>query len=72
LFLYAAQMNDVDPKNTMVIEDSVTGVIAAKSAGMYAVGFIGSHINQDVARAQLEDAGADKIIDDLLDVLDLV
>jgi HAD superfamily hydrolase (TIGR01509 family) len=72
LFLYAAQMNGIDPKSAIVIEDSPTGIIAAKAAGMYAVGFVGSCLDLDKARHQLLSAGADIIIEDLLEILEFL
>ena len=69
LFLYAAKVNNINPKNIIVIEDSVAGVIAAKAAGMYSVGFIGSSFDQSSARLNLEKAGANVIISDLLQLL---
>src|ERR1700730_17348871 len=41
LFLYAAEMMQVDPNRTLVIEDSVSGVKAGKAAGMTVWGFVG-------------------------------
>ena len=37
LFLYAADKLKIDPKECLVIEDSVAGVHAAKAAGMFCV-----------------------------------
>ncbi|SDH97731.1 haloacid dehalogenase superfamily, subfamily IA, variant 3 with third motif having DD or ED [Pseudomonas flavescens] len=45
LYLLAAQSAGVDPRNCLVVEDSVTGATAALTAGMQVVGFLGaSHI----------------------------
>src|SRR5260221_14581191 len=41
LFLYAAERMQVDPHRTLVIEDSISGVKAGKTAGMTAWGFVG-------------------------------
>src|SRR5258708_31922822 len=44
LFLYAAERMQADPARTLVIEDSVSGVQAAKAAGMTVWGFVrGTH-----------------------------
>jgi len=62
LFLYAAERMAADPGRTLVIEDSVSGVVAAKAAGMTAWGFVGgSHYQSRDGRANLKDAGADRV-----------
>ena len=40
LFLHAAQMMGADPVTCLVIEDSVTGAIAARRAGMACLGYV--------------------------------
>ena len=45
LFLFAAQTMGFEPKECLVIEDSVAGVCAARAADMAVIGFIGgSHV----------------------------
>jgi HAD superfamily hydrolase (TIGR01509 family) len=62
LFLYAAEKMAVDPCRTLVIEDSVSGVTAARAAGMTVWGFVGgSHYQSRDGRADLTDAGADRV-----------
>ena len=62
LFLYAAERMAADPCRTLVIEDSVSGVVAAKAAGMTVWGFVGgSHYQARDGRANLSDAGADRV-----------
>jgi HAD superfamily hydrolase (TIGR01509 family) len=52
VFLKAAELIDVKPQECMVIEDSRNGVIAAKRAGMYCVGFQNPESgNQDLSAA---------------------
>jgi HAD superfamily hydrolase (TIGR01509 family) len=62
LFLYAAEAMRTDPRRTLVIEDSVSGVQAGKAAGMTVWGFIGgSHYASRDGRAILRAAGADRV-----------
>jgi len=62
LFLYAAGRMQADPARTLVIEDSVSGVQAAKAAGMTVWGFIGgSHYRARDGVASLLEAGADRV-----------
>jgi HAD superfamily hydrolase (TIGR01509 family) len=62
LFLYAAEKMQADPRHTLVIEDSVSGVQAGKAAGMTVWGFVGgSHYHARDGRAILTDAGADRV-----------
>jgi len=41
LFLYAARQMKTDPAHAVVVEDSVSGVLAARSAGMRCFGYAG-------------------------------
>jgi HAD superfamily hydrolase (TIGR01509 family) len=62
LFLHAAERMQADPRRTLVIEDSVSGVKAAKAAGMTAWGFVGgSHYQSRDGKAMLREAGADRV-----------
>ena len=68
LFLYAAGQMRAAPQRTLVIEDSVSGVTAAKAAGMAVWGFVGgSHYRSRDGRAMLYDAGADRVFDRMTD-----
>ena len=68
LFLYAAERMAADPCRTLVIEDSVSGVTAAKAAGMTVWGFVGgSHYQSRDGRANLKDAGADRVFERMAD-----
>ena len=68
LFLHAAAQMEVAPAQTLVIEDSVSGVTAAKAAGMTVWGFVGgSHYVSRDGRAMLKDAGADRVFDRMAD-----
>ncbi len=62
LFLYAAARMQADPARTLVVEDSVSGVQAAKAAGMTVWGFVGgSHYRARDGAADLHEAGADRV-----------
>ena len=68
LFLYAAERMLADPCRTLVIEDSVSGVSAGKAAGMTVWGFVGgSHYQSRDGRANLHDAGADRVFGRMAD-----
>jgi HAD superfamily hydrolase (TIGR01509 family) len=64
LFLFAAERMGVEPAACLVVEDSVPGIVAARAAGMTAVGFAGGgHCGPDHA-ARLREAGADRVCAD--------
>jgi HAD superfamily hydrolase (TIGR01509 family) len=64
LFLLAARERGISPDRCLVIEDSVSGVTAAKAAGMTAYGLTaGSHFAILAQRQALVEAGADRVID---------
>jgi HAD superfamily hydrolase (TIGR01509 family) len=70
LFLYAAAAMGAAPDRTLVIEDSVSGVRAAKTAGMTVWGFVGgSHYAKREGRALLLAAGADAVFERMADLL---
>jgi HAD superfamily hydrolase (TIGR01509 family) len=54
IFLKAASLGNALPGNCVVIEDSMNGVIAAKEAGMFCIGFSSQDTgDQDLSRADL-------------------
>ena len=68
LFLYAAAQMQTAPGRTLVVEDSVSGVSAAKAAGMTVWGFVGgSHYRSRDGRSMLQEAGADRVFDRMTD-----
>jgi HAD superfamily hydrolase (TIGR01509 family) len=68
LFLYAAERMQADPRRTLVIEDSISGVRAGKAAGMTVWGFVGgSHYQSRDGKAILRDAGADRVFGRMTD-----
>lgn len=58
VFLFAASQIGADPANTLVIEDSVAGVTAARRAGMRVIGFHGGSNGIADLDARLLAAGA--------------
>ena len=68
LFLHAAERMRADPRRTLVIEDSVSGVTAGKAAGMTVWGFVGgSHYRSRDGKAILLEAGADRVFERMAD-----
>jgi beta-phosphoglucomutase family hydrolase len=61
VFLKAAQKLGVSPANSIVFEDAVAGVKAAKSAGMHCVAITSTHSREKLAEADL-------VIDSLTEV----
>lgn len=62
VFLFAAKEFNVDPANTIVIEDSFAGVSAAVAAGMRAIGFTGGAHSWPGHAEALMDAGAETVV----------
>ncbi len=71
LFLFAAQEMKTPPSKCLVIEDSITGVLAAKAANMNVIGFIGTAHTPEKAAQNLKNAGADHICDRLIHILNI-
>jgi HAD superfamily hydrolase (TIGR01509 family) len=68
LFLYAAERMQADPRGTLVIEDSISGVEAGKAAGMTVWGFVGgSHYRSRDGKTILREAGADRVFGRMAD-----
>ncbi|MBA7597583.1 Phosphorylated carbohydrates phosphatase [subsurface metagenome] len=53
VFLLAAKRLGAEPENCIVVEDSVAGVVAAKSAGMYCVAVTNTHPREKLKEADL-------------------
>lgn len=54
IFIKAAQMLNLKPRECMVIEDSTNGVKASKAAGCYTVGYLNNGENtQDLSKADI-------------------
>jgi HAD superfamily hydrolase (TIGR01509 family) len=60
VFLVAARKAGAEPGRSVVFEDAVVGIQAAKAAGMYAVGVTTTH-----PAAALAAAGADQVVENL-------
>jgi HAD superfamily hydrolase (TIGR01509 family) len=67
LFLLAARTLGADPARTTVVEDTPTGITAAKAAGMRAIGFAAM-----TPAGRLHGAGADAIAHDMATVAALL
>jgi HAD superfamily hydrolase (TIGR01509 family) len=72
LFLFAAEQMAMSPKQCLVIEDSVSGIAAARAAGMTVLGFHGgSHCRPGYAD-MLRAAGAAATFDDMRELAGLI
>jgi HAD superfamily hydrolase (TIGR01509 family) len=72
LFLFAARSLGEAPSDAIVIEDAPLGIAAARAAGMRSIGFVGaSHASRDL-QERLTAAGADVIIDAMVDLPDAI
>ncbi len=67
IFLKAAERAGGEPARSLVVEDALSGIMAAKSAGMTALG-----VTTSFDALTLKNAGADYVADDLSDLIDIV
>jgi HAD superfamily hydrolase (TIGR01509 family) len=72
LFLFAAKSLGVAPEESIVVEDSVAGIQAAKAAGMPAIGFIGGLHHGPPSAERLAAAGADHVVETMAEVEALI
>lgn len=68
LFLLAAKACGAEPSRTLVVEDSIPGVLAAKAAGMTVAGFTGTFHDREIHTAALRAAGADYVTDRFIQI----
>jgi HAD superfamily hydrolase (TIGR01509 family) len=68
LFLFAAKSMGVAPRDTIVIEDSTAGILAARRAGMAVIGFAGASHADDTLVTALHAAGADAVLTSMADL----
>lgn len=71
LFLLAARELSIDPRASLVIEDSVHGVMAARAAGMAVIGFTGGGHADSAMADRLRSAGATAIANSHLQIQQL-
>jgi HAD superfamily hydrolase (TIGR01509 family) len=67
VFLFAAAEMGAEPGRSLVLEDSVPGVLAARAAGMQVAGFTGVAHDKRRMRERLLAAGAAGVVDDFRD-----
>lgn len=72
LFIYASDKLAIRPSNCIVIEDTVNGINAGKSAGMNVLGFIGgSHCDADYI-AELQTIATTKLFFEMIELPDKI
>ena len=72
VFLHAAEVMGKNPQDCIVVEDSSNGVIAAKRAGMAAIGFVaGTHCPDQHGSTLLSD-GADIVVGSYANLADAI
>jgi HAD superfamily hydrolase (TIGR01509 family) len=72
LFLFAAEQMKVSPAQCLVIEDSVSGIAAARAAGMIVLGYHGGSHCRPTTAATLSAAGAAATFDDMRQLPELI
>lgn len=72
IYLLAAKRAGCAPSECLVIEDSLTGVTAARAAGCLVAGFTGTHHDKESHGSCLLSHGAFATFDDMAELPDLV
>lgn len=65
-YLYAARLLGAAPRCTVVVEDAISGVKAGRAGGFWVIG-----VDRGAGRAELFAYGADNVVDDLAELIDL-
>lgn len=66
LFLYAAQQMGENPENTVIIEDSIAGLMAAIRAGCLPIAYINGDLHDNIDHLQaIKSLGIKHIFDDM-------
>jgi HAD superfamily hydrolase (TIGR01509 family) len=68
VYLYTMAEFGADPRETVVLEDSAFGVMAAKAAGARVIGFTGGAHTWPTHADALTEAGAETVINRLIDL----
>jgi HAD superfamily hydrolase (TIGR01509 family) len=68
VFLFSASQMGHDPRDCVVIEDSVPGVVAARRAGMDVIGFTGAAHDPAAMRSKLAAAGALTVVHHMAEI----
>jgi len=68
IFLHGAKQMNASPANTIVVEDSIHGVQAARAAGMRVIGFTGASHTYPSHADRLTDAGAETVVSRMTDL----
>lgn len=68
VYLLAAKRAGFSPTDCVVVEDSLTGVMAAVAAGCVTLGFTGAHLHRTEHALQLSNLGARKVFHDMIDL----
>jgi HAD superfamily hydrolase (TIGR01509 family) len=68
VYLLAAKRAGFAPEQCVVVEDSLTGVMAAVAAGCLTLGFTGAHLHRDEHALQLTGLGAARVFHDMADL----
>lgn len=68
VFLHGAKQFNVEPGRVLVVEDSVHGIHAARTAGMRVVGFTGASHSYPGHADQLTEAGAETVVSRMNDL----